>query len=56
MGGPNPFPCGGVGQRPCPPTSAVAVNGEELYTAKQIHQYGADCYQKGLKDQRELDK
>jgi hypothetical protein len=51
---PNPFPCGGPGQRACPPVPAAVVNGEDLWTAKQIHQYGADCYQMGIADQKAL--
>ena len=54
MSSPNPFPCGGVGQRPCPPTNAAAI--QDIPTAHRdavlalLHEYGQACYEKGQKD------
>jgi hypothetical protein len=54
MSSPNPFPCGGVGQRPCPPTNAAAI--QNLPTAHAsavlalLNEYGQQCYEKGLAD------
>ena len=45
---PNPWPCGGQGQRPCPPQPAVATS----YTLAEVHAYGQACYQKGRTDER----
>jgi hypothetical protein len=46
MSAPNPFPCGGAGQRPCPPTPATAGQ----FTPEEVNAYGEQCYQKGLRD------
>ena len=43
---PNLFPCGGVGQKPCPPQPAVNAG----YTLEEVHAYGDACYAKGEAD------
>lgn len=50
-------PCGGIGQPPCPPVSAVDVrvgetvhDGTPLYSYSDMIQYGADCYNHGRLD------
>jgi hypothetical protein len=51
MSSPNPFPCGGAGQRPCPPTNALSTaTPKGFYTVEDMHAYGEECYKKGLDD------
>jgi hypothetical protein len=52
MPAPNPFPCGGIGQKPCPPEPAVILLGEKFaYTKTEMHAYGDACYLKGRQDE-----
>lgn len=53
MSAPNPFPCGGRGQRPCPPTPAAVTNDPLQYTLADMHAYGEECFQKGMRDRIE---
>jgi hypothetical protein len=42
------WPCGGVGQKPCPPENGVtSPEGAKLWTEEQVHQYGENCFQAG---------
>ncbi len=41
MGG-QMFHCGGVGERPCPPVTAIATP-----TVEDLHAYGQDCFEAG---------
>jgi hypothetical protein len=58
--GPQPFPCGGEGQMPCPPQPASAqamstAGGSYLYTYDEMWTYGKACYDKGRADQANKD-
>ena len=50
MSSPDPFPCGGKGQRPCPPTPAAVATEPVQYTLADMQLYGEQCYQKGWGD------
>jgi hypothetical protein len=51
--GPQPFPCGGEGQMPCPPQPADEASqlGTGLaYSEDEMWAYGKRCYDKGVAD------
>jgi len=51
MSSPNPFPCGGAGQRPCPPTNALSTSTPKgFYATEDMNAYGEECYKKALAD------
>ena len=62
---PYPFPCGGVGEQPCPPEPAIPLYAREeaimdkpttiwqgagAYSREQMLAYGRACYDKGVAD------
>jgi hypothetical protein len=61
--GPQPFPCGGEGQQPCPPQPAIAYSpdpkatpadrpDELAYSYNEMLAHGQASYEKGLRDGR----
>ena len=51
MSSPDPFPCGGRGQKPCPPQPAAVTTEPVQYTLTDMHEYGQLCYTKGRVDE-----
>jgi hypothetical protein len=58
--GPQPFPCGGEGQQPCPPQPAIRTDETGMveyppYTHRDMLAHGHASYEKGRKDARKAE-
>ena len=49
---PIPFPCGGQGEKPCPPEEAIA--GLAPQHVANVHAYGQQCFDAGRAHERNL--